>query len=80
MWKNIVEPERPQMTAWYGAKEEKAICTSGNWGNYADIHSQYLIPTAFLWQEWLRERVTLRYIYIAYLVTVAMDLAKHRNL
>jgi len=60
MWKNIVEPGRPQMTIRYSAEEEETICTPVNWGNCADIHSQYLIPTAFLWQEWLCQRVTLR--------------------
>ena len=36
-----------------------------------DTHSEYVIPTAFPRQQWLRERaLILRYTYIACLVTL----------
>jgi hypothetical protein len=42
-----------------------------------DKHSEYVIATAFPWQQWLRERVAmLRYKYIACTVRLVVT---HRN-
>jgi len=62
MLKNIVEPDRPQMTIWH----MRTAC----WVTKAkDTRSEYVVLTAFLPQQWLRERaLVLRYTYIAYLV------------
>ena len=62
MWKNIVEPDRPQMTIWYGARS---------------LHARYLrlrtlgISSTFPQQQCLHERASiLRYTHIACLVYV----------
>ena len=57
MWKNIVQPERQQMTIW----RMRIAC----WIlKVTDTHS-----LAFPRQQWLRERpLVLRYTYIACLV------------
>ena len=62
MWKNVIERGRPQMTIWrvrFPAWIPKATNT----------HSEYVILTGFLLQQWLRERDwMLCYTYIACLV------------
>jgi len=62
MQKNIVEPDRPQMTIWsmtIACWIQKAINT----------HSEHVILTAFPRQEWLHERASrLRYTYSESLV------------
>jgi hypothetical protein len=52
MWKNNVEPGRPQMTIW----RMRIACwiTKGT-----NTHSDYVIFTAFLLQQWLHERASL---------------------
>jgi hypothetical protein len=66
MWRNIVEPDRTQMTIW----RMRFAC----WMTKAtDTHSQCVILNAFSLQKWLRERSSmLRYrpIYFACLVRV----------
>ena len=59
MWKNIVEPDRPQLTIWH----MRIAC----WVTEAeDTHSEYVIHTAFTRQQWLRERASmLHYTYNA---------------
>jgi hypothetical protein len=59
MLKNIVEPDRPQMTIW-----RKSIAC---WITKAtNKHSEYVIRIAFLQQQWLNKRASiLRYMYIA---------------
>ena len=57
MWKNFVEPRRPQMTVWrmrFAAWMSKATNT----------HSEYMIFTDFSQQQLLRERVSVfRYVH-----------------
>ena len=59
MWTNILEAGRPQMTIWrmrISCWIPKATNTS----------SEYVTPTVFPPQQWLRERASiLRYTYIA---------------
>jgi hypothetical protein len=59
MWKNTVEPNRPQMTIWrkgFASGITKATNT----------HSEYVILTAFALQLWLHKRLSkLRYTYTA---------------
>ena len=57
MWKNIVQPGRPQMTIWR--------MHSSCWIPKAtNTHSQYVILIAFPLQQWLHERASmLRYTY-----------------
>ena len=48
MWKNIVQPSRPQMTIW----RMRLLC----WIPKATYtHSEYLIHIAFPLQQWLHE-------------------------
>jgi hypothetical protein len=62
MWKNFVEPDRPQMTIW----RMRIACWMPNATN---THSVYVLLIAFSLQQWLRERASmLRYTYIACLV------------
>ena len=62
MWKNIVEPERPQMTIWrmhFAFWIPKAT----------NMHSEYVILIASPLQQWLHECVSvLCYTYNACLV------------
>jgi hypothetical protein len=62
MCKNIVEPDRPQMTIWR--------MRIARWITKAThTHSQYVILTAFPLQQWLHERTCLlRHTYFACLV------------
>jgi len=59
MWKNIVEPDRPQMTIW----RMRITC----WiPKTTDAYSEYVITTAFPLQQWLYERASmLYYTYLA---------------
>jgi len=63
MWKNVVQPDRQQMTIW----RMRIAC----WISKAtDIHPQYVIISAFPLQQWLHERASmLRYTYSAGIVT-----------
>jgi len=62
MWKNIVEPGRPQMTIW----RMHIAC----WiPKGTSTHSKYVILITFLLQQWFHERTSmLHYLYIACLV------------
>jgi len=67
MWKNIVEPDRPQMTIWRMSFVRR-ITKSTN------THSEYLVLDAFPRQQWLREHASmLRYKCIARLVLFTED-------
>ena len=60
MWKNIVEPDRPQMTIQYSACPLCAVYLR------LQTHSQYVILIAFPLQQWLNERASMFcYTYIA---------------
>jgi len=52
MWKNIVEPDRPQM-----AKRRMHIACYIT--NATNTHSEYVIITDFLLQQWLHERAAI---------------------
>jgi hypothetical protein len=62
MWKNIVNPDRPQMTVWL----RYIAC----WvTKAANTHSEYVILTAFPLQQWLHKHTSLsRYMFVAHLV------------
>jgi hypothetical protein len=64
MWKNIVQPDRPQITTL----RMRIAC----WIPKAtDIHSEYAILISFPRQQWLHEGSSMfhyTYIYIACLV------------
>ena len=60
MCKNIVEPDRPQMTTW------RIACPMPK---ATDTQLEYLMLIAFPLQQWLHERTSmLRYTCIACLV------------
>jgi hypothetical protein len=66
MWKNILEPDNPQMTMW---RLRIACCVS----MATDTHSEYVILRALPRQQWLRERASmLRYTCITSLVTLRL--------
>ena len=56
MWKDLVEPDRPQMTIW----RMGAVC----WiPKTTDTHSEYVVLIAFPLQQWLHKRASvLRHI------------------
>ena len=57
MWKNIVEPDRPQMTIW----RMRIAC----WISKAtDTHSEYVILIAFPRLQWLHERAWMSCLYL----------------
>jgi hypothetical protein len=70
MCKNMVQPDRPQMTIYYGACGFACCITKA-----ADAHSEYAILIAFPRQQWLRERASiLRYAYTACLVSLMLTM------
>jgi hypothetical protein len=62
MWKNIANPDRPQMTVW--------LMHIACWiTKAANTHSKYIILIAFPLQQWLHKHTTaLRYMFVAHLV------------
>jgi len=56
MWKNVVEVDRPQVTVW-------CVCIACWIPKATNTHSDYVILTAFLLQQWLHERSTMLRIY-----------------
>jgi len=68
MWKNILEPGRPETTI----RCKKIACCIPKATN---THSQYVILITFPLQKWLNERgSTLRYTHISYLVFIDVEL------
>ena len=62
MWKNTVEPGRPQMTIW-------CMCLACQIPNATNTCSECVILMAFTLQQWLCKHVSLlRYTYIICLV------------
>jgi hypothetical protein len=61
MWKNSVEPERPQMTIWR--------MRISRWiRKVTDLQTEYVTLIALPLQQWLHERTSLlRYTYITWL-------------
>ena len=67
MWKNIVEPERPQITI-------RRIHISRWVPKATHTHSEYVILTAFLLQQWLHERASLlRYITLPVVLNLTLE-------
>ena len=67
MWKNIAEPDRPQMTIW--CMYIVRWITKAN-----NTHSECVILNCFATAKWLHERAsTLRYMYIACLVLIRVS-------
>ena len=66
MWKNFVQPDRPQMTVW----RMRIAC----WiTNATDTNSEYVIIIAFPLQQWLDGgALMLRYANIAYLICYSL--------
>jgi hypothetical protein len=63
MWKNFVEPGRPQMTIW-------RLFVSRWVSKATNTHSEYVVLIAVPQQTWLHEDASmLRYTYIDSLVT-----------
>ena len=59
MWKNAVQPDRPQMAI----RRKRAACRLPKTRN---THSEYVIIIAFPLQQWLQERASmLRYTSFA---------------
>jgi hypothetical protein len=67
MWKNILEPDRPQMAIWL----KRIAC----WiTKVTDTQSEYITLTVFPLQQWLHERGSmLRYTYIARIVMLILN-------
>ena len=59
MWKNVVEPGRPQMTRW---RMRIACCIP----KATNTHSQYVILIAFPLQQWLQERASVFRYFLSY--------------
>ena len=68
MWKNIAQPDRPQMTIW---RKQIAGCIP----KATNTHSEYVILIAIRLQLWLHERTSIiRYKYIACLVKIELTI------
>jgi hypothetical protein len=59
-WKNIVQPDRPQMTIWRMRIAYWIIKTTYT-------HSEYVMLNAFPLQHWLHERTSMLRSYVRYL-------------
>jgi hypothetical protein len=71
MWKNTVEPDRPQMTKW----STRIACWIPKATN---THSEYVILISFPLQKWLHASSSiLRYLYIAHCVNNMTKLCKN---
>jgi hypothetical protein len=69
MWKNIVHPDRPQITIW----RTRIACRISK---ITVTHLEYVIITAFPLQQLLHQRASvLRYTYIAYLVPLSFHIS-----
>jgi hypothetical protein len=73
MWKNMAEPDRPQMTTW----RMRVAC----WITQAtDTHSEYVALITFLPQQWLRERASmLRKRALSVLLTLCVNNSKRAD-
>ena len=57
MWKNMVQPNRPQVATW----RMRFAC----WITKAtDTHSEYVISIAFALQKWLNEGFSMLHLYV----------------
>jgi len=70
MWKNSVQPDRPQM-------RKRHMCIAYWMPQATNTDSEYVTITAFPLQQWLHHRASiLRYTYISSLVFI-LSLRKH---
>ena len=53
IWKNMEQPDRPQMTY------PKSICFACRITKSKKVHSKHVIRNALPWQELLRERASI---------------------
>jgi hypothetical protein len=60
MWKNIVQPDRPQMAIW-------PMCMVCWIPKATNIHSEYIMFIAFPLQQWLHERPSMLRLHMHYL-------------
>jgi hypothetical protein len=65
MWKNIVEPGRPQMTIW-------RIRIGYSIPYATNRYSEYIILIDFPLQQWLHERASLLTLYSVCLVVIVL--------
>ena len=67
MWKNMVEPERPQVAIWRGVACWISKATRAQAPTTTHTHTQkYAILIASPQQQWFSERASLlRYTYVA---------------
>jgi hypothetical protein len=57
MWKNIVEPGRPQMTIW----RMRTAC----WiPKVTNTHLGHVVLIAFPWQQWLHKYASKLHLYV----------------
>jgi len=77
MYKNTVQPGRPQMTIWYmriACWIPKATHKHTHTHTHTHKHSKYLILFTLPLQQWLHERASLLcYAYIACLVRICVS-------
>jgi len=73
MWKNMIEPDRPQKTTW-------RLCILCWVPKATDRHSEYVIRIAFTLQHWLHEHTSLLpFTYIACIFRVMTYLVFNRD-
>ena len=61
MWRNMVQSDRPQMTIRGTVQRMRIACWITKTTN---THSEYVIITVFLLQQWLRESASILRLYI----------------
>jgi hypothetical protein len=72
MWKNKVEPNRPQMTIKYGAEKKRFACRINK--ARTQTHTHTTIRMVFRRQEWFREPLqyqvirTLPFFFSSYII------------
>ena len=57
MWKNMVEPDRPQMAIWH-------MCSACWISKGTDTHSEYEVLVAFQQQQWLHKCASMLRSYV----------------
>jgi len=72
MWKNIVEPEGPQII-----RRMRIVC----WiSEFTDTHSEYVTLIVFPRQQWLRERVPVTFIVCTWSVSSQLSVVSGTNI
>ena len=62
MWKNMIEPDRPQMTIW--CMHTACWVTKATHTHTPHTHSEYVILIAFPQQQRLQERASILRLYL----------------